>query len=118
MALMVRPRESIPFVPVKHVIFETLLGLPSEATEFSMDYTPVGMAARPSEPADVLYANKLRKVIRYYRQQGERVRVNDALREAGCFGPFRHDRKRFPRVRELVKQLRASEVSVRRINPA
>lgn len=118
MPLMLRPRESIPFIPLKHVILETLLNLPCDATEMPLNYVPTGMSAKPTKRADTLYASALRKVINCYRMRGERVRVIDALREVGCFEPFRHNKSRFPKIGEVVAKLRESNASARGISPA
>lgn len=114
--LMVRPAVTIPFVPFKHAIFETLLELSEEPSAPILDYIPSGLTAKPTKAADIRFAAALKKVLKGVRERGERVRVRDALAAAGCGSAFRHASSKFPRVQALVLQLRESEFSVRPIS--
>lgn len=118
LALMVRPLNTVPFVPLKHVLFETLLELAATPDGPVLDYTPTGLTARPSKPQDAAYAAAVRRVLADVRAQGSTVRVSDALSDAGCWGAYRHARDRFPQVQNLVRQLRESGQSARRVPSA
>lgn len=123
MALMVRPRVRIPFVPLKHVLFEALVVMEPAAgiTEAAsaqagvLDHAPPGPSGRDATELDKAYRVAVRRVLRRYRNAGERVRVHDLLTEAGCWSAYRHARNRFPRVEALMQRLRGSELSVRRV---
>jgi len=83
-ALMTRPRTGIPFVPLKHLVFQTALALQPKLAEPVLDHAPLGPSGRPREQLDKQFAAAVRAVVREYIRQGERVRVCDALSEAGC----------------------------------
>ena len=128
--LMVRPRAGIPFVPLKHLVFETALavagsvataGVDSAATQGGsrqeglrlLDHVPSGPSGRVTSKRDLDYAAAVTTVVRGYIKRGERVRICDALAEAGCWGAFRHGPERFPRVQKAVQALRRSAASMR-----
>ena len=113
LSLMVRPRESIPFVPLKHLVFETVLALSGHSDTPILDHVPSGLSPRPKEVRDREFAAAVMAVANSYAARGEQVRVSDALTEAKCWATFRHDRKLFPRTVAAVRNLRSSAVSVR-----
>jgi hypothetical protein len=159
LGLMVRPKISIPFVPLKHLVFEALLALELPASSpqmavvtegadaicatgaktvvksatvgtvgsrdtapvralLKLDHVSTGLRRPPIhllEQRDKQYAAALAEVIRDYRKRGRRVRVCDALAEAGCWSDYRHNTADFPRVSAVVLQLRMSEASARQI---
>nr|WP_251140666.1 TniQ family protein [Rhodoferax sp. U11-2br] len=115
LSLMVRPRCGIPFVPLKHVIFQSLLELADNAGTHRMDFVPPGMPAHPTETDDRRYAVAFQAVIQSHRLRGEKVCVADALTEAGCWHQYRHARTRFPRLCALVTKLRESDTSARQV---
>ncbi|MFH7043515.1 TniQ family protein [Paucibacter sp. JuS9] len=112
-ALMVRPRTGIPFVPLKHLVFQTALALQPLSEKPVLDHAPVGPSGRPREQLDKQFSTAVRAVIRAYVRKGERVRVCDALAEAGCWQLYRHSSQDFPRVTEAVRHLRLSAASYR-----
>jgi len=145
--MMVRPRISIPFVPLKHLVFETALALEMERADgrsralslprsmatsglavlsdppdagghCELDHVSTGPTNRTNAvlaERDKQYAAAVASVIQGYRMRGTRVRVCDALTEAGCWEEYRHDRKQFPRLSAVVLELRGSVVSARQI---
>jgi hypothetical protein len=115
LGLMVRPRESIPFVPLKHLVFETALALCGHSDTAILDHAPSGLSARPKAQRDKEFAAAVMAVMRGYASRGEKVRVSDALTEANCWATFRHNRNLFPRTAAAVRMLRNSAVSVRQI---
>jgi hypothetical protein len=120
LALMVRPRSGHPFVPLKHLLFETALATHAQAPEATkplLDHVSSGPGGRsPAEMAalDREYAAAVRKVVAGYVKRGERVRIQDALTEAGCWAPFRHGRTGLPRTSREVARLLASAAAMRR----
>lgn len=48
--LMVRPRTDVPFVPLKHVLFRTVLRLHAESTGQTVDHVPSGPVNAGQEP--------------------------------------------------------------------
>ena len=138
--LMVRPKIGIPFVPLKHLVFETALALAGsevrvgvglEASKGAygaaaqgnlspdglrlLDHVPSGPPGRETSKLDKEYAAAVTAVVRGYVQRGERVRICDALTEVGCWAAFRHGPERFPRVQKAVQALRRSAASMRPI---
>jgi len=113
LALMVRPRSGHPFIPLKHLIFETALALQVPRASPLLDHVPSGPSGRPTVELDRQYAIAVTKVVDGYVKRGERVRIQDALTEAGCWSAFRHSRTNFPRVADAVVRLRASGISLR-----
>jgi hypothetical protein len=138
LGLMVRPRVGIPFVPLKHLVFETLMTLTAnagrenhaavmgEAKIFGALAGPLDLNHAPTGPTgltdsriaerDRRYAAAVNAVVQGCLKRGERVRVFDALTEAGCWTEFRHARTKFPKVRAVVLKLRRSGASARRID--
>lgn len=114
LGLMVRPQEVLPFVPLKHLLFETALALAGASSTPVLNHKPSGPSGRPAAELDRKYAAAVRKVVQGYVRRGERVRICDALTEAGCWSAFRHDRSQFPGVESRVDMLRRSVHSVRR----
>jgi hypothetical protein len=113
LALMVRPRSGHPFIPLKHLIFETALALQTNPASTLLDHVPSGPSGRSTVELDRQYAVAVKKVVAGYVTRRERVRIQDALTEAGCWSAFRHSRSTFPRVAEAVVRLRSSGVSLR-----
>lgn len=113
LALMVRPRSGHPFVPLKHLVFETSLATAKSGDAASLDHSPSGPSARSKIAIDKEYAAAVRRVVAGYVRRGERVRVQDALTEAGCWATFRHARQQFPQVEKAVDRLKASEAAMR-----
>lgn len=141
LGLMVRPRVGIPFVPLKHLLFETVLALAKTAGQVRLAPATVAAAfavqtsevvgpldlnhapSGPRGPAnnqvaerDRRYAAAVTAIVQGYLKRGERVRVCDALTEAGCWSEFRHARTKFPKVRAVVLRLRRSPVATRHRN--
>ncbi len=140
LGLMVRPRVGIPFVPLKHLVFESILALaktagqarlaPGTVAATSVVKTrevvgpldlnhapsgPTGLTNNRSAERDRRYAAGVAAVVQGYLKRGEQVRVCDALTEAGCWSIFRHARAKFPRVSAVVLKLRRSNASARRV---
>lgn len=112
LALMVRPGVTVPFIPLKHLLFETLLALHSPAAS-PVTFRPSGPSASPRSDVDRRYANAVRAVVRGSIREGERVRIRDALTQAGCWTSYRHDRASFPRVQAAVRWLKQSAACCR-----
>jgi hypothetical protein len=128
LGLMVRPKIGIPFVPLKHLVFESLLGrvcgaLPAgaaaeKAGPWDLNHVPTGPTGRTDKRMalrDRQYATAVETVVQGYLKRGERVRVCDALTAAGCWAAFRHERDKYPRVASVVQALRMSVASARQI---
>lgn len=145
LGLMVRPKISIPFSPLKHLVFETALALsraekqenrtpgaivsvPRVAAATSdasgsrslseLDHVTVGFSGFSKQvfaARDKQYAATLEAVIAGYLKRGECVRVKDALTEAGCFSYYKHHKDMYPRVSKVIVALRTSSASTRRI---
>lgn len=113
LALMVRPRSGHPFVPLKHLLFETALATQEQVAEPLLDHVPSGPSGRALEKFDREHAAAVRKVVAGYTRRGERVRIKDALTEAGCWSAFRHARKQLPQVAKAVAALKKSDVAMR-----
>lgn len=113
LALMVRPKAGIPFVPLKHVLFETLLVMQRPVARPWVTFKPPGPSARLKPDLDKHCAEAVRAVIRGHIEKGERVRVCDALSQARCWTNFRHDRKSFPRVQAAIRWLKRSSACCR-----
>lgn len=113
LALMVRPRSGHPFVPLKHLLFETALATGQSGGPPALDHVPSGPSGRSKTDADKEYAAAVRRVVAGYVRCGERVRVQDALTEAGCWATFRHARQQFPQLERAVERLKASEAAMR-----
>lgn len=113
LALMVRPNTGIPFIPLKHLVFESALAAYGCCTSPAVDHIPSGPSGQPEDELDRRYAAALKVVIRRYRARGEKVRISDAMTEAGCWSAFRHARERFPRTATVLEKLRNSPQSMR-----
>jgi hypothetical protein len=112
--LMVHPNNTVPFTPLKHVFLETALLLEGHPTELGwLDHVPAGLSARPTAARDAKFATRVRGVLRRTLEAGERIRVSDALTQAGCWSEFRHDRAKFPKLGEVVERLRRSAANVK-----
>ncbi len=145
LGLMVRPKVGIPFVPLKHLVFKAVLALQVKAELMAathrrqatgrreagfaasndaakprvLDHVPTGLSgptAQQTALRDKQFAAAVDAVVRSYVKRGMKVRVQDALTEAGCWSAFRHAPTAFPRVQAQVKNLRLSDVSVRPIS--
>lgn len=113
LSLMVRPGCGIPFIPLKHLTFETLLELELIAAGPLLDFAPSGMPAKPTKAADTKYSKALKAILDQVELAGARIGVRDALTSAGCWHQFRHSPGRFPKIQALIKSLRTSKFSVR-----
>lgn len=111
--LMVRPGVREPFIPLKHVVLRTALML-AGPPKGELDHKPTGPGAR-AHLRDEEHASALRALTKHHEESGGTVRVSDALAEIGCWGSYRHNRQRFPRLEREVHRLRRSRVSVRRV---
>jgi hypothetical protein len=114
MTLMVRPRMAVPFSPLKHAFFEAALSMPVEASDLGLlDHVPTSLLPRPTAARDATFASRLRRILRRNLQEGKRIRICDALTEAGCWTEYRHNRAGFPHVAAVVEDLKRSSASVR-----
>ena len=113
LALMVRPGNTAPFVPLKHHIFQAALAAQPHRAEPFLDYSPQGFLGRDKSTFDARLALEVRKLIRRHIDLGERVRVRDVLAEAGCWGQYRHDPDSYPRVAAAVRWLKRSSACMR-----
>lgn len=113
LAMMVRPRSGVPFIPLKHLLFETLLSTEQSAASAPLTFKPPGPSAASKFEADERYAAAVRDVIRRHIDKGARLRVRDALSQAGCWESFRHDRECFPRVQSAIRWLKRSAACCR-----
>jgi hypothetical protein len=113
LALMVRPANDIPFIPLKHLLFETALASTSQSEHTLLDHVPTGRSKQPRKQLDAKLAMRLSILLKQYLREGKRVRVSDALSEAGCWHSFRHDRGDFPLLKRNVLKLRRSKASLR-----
>ncbi len=110
---MVRPGYEQPFVPLKHLLFETALELQDVAPEPIFNHIPTGMKSLATPAADARAARAVLAVVRGYIARGERVSVRQALTEAGCWSRFRHSYQAYPKVRSAVAFLKASPAAMR-----
>ena len=113
MALMVRPRSGHPFIPLKHLLFETALAIQERGAGPVLDHVPSGPSGRALEQFDRERAEAVRRVVAGYSRRGERVRIQDALTEAGCWSAFRHARTQLPQVAKAVAALKESHAAMR-----
>lgn len=113
LGLMVRLGETAPFVPLKHSLFETALTVAGTTGAPLLDHKPSGPSGRPRDELDRQYAAAVKQVVQGYAKRGERVRICDALTEAGCWSAVRHCRTAFPLIDRAVKRLRMSSTSAR-----
>lgn len=113
--LMIRPAQQIPFIPLKHLIFQTALELcPPDGGGECLDHSPVGYQGKTRGPIDARCSLELRRIVDDAVERGAKVSVLDALREVGVWQLYRHSSADFPLVTGEVKRLRTSEASLRR----
>lgn len=115
MTLMVRPNTGAPSIAFKHLLFSAALAVASSCDRPLLDHIPSGPSGAPPDALDTMYARLVRRVVDIAARSGERIRVCDALKEAGCWSAYRHNRTKFPRVGRVVQALRQSPTSVRRV---
>lgn len=116
LAPMVRPRSSYPVIPLKHLMLGTALALHRPTDGPLLDHVPSGFGGRSKEEQaklDRRYATAVRLALSGYIRRGERMRIQDALAEVGCWDAFRHDRAGFPRTNAAVQALVTSPASMR-----
>lgn len=115
LGLMARPATTIPFVPLKHVILQSVFELQPSVDTPMFDFSPTGFLGHVSGLVDLRYAQAVRRVTAMHLKAGLTVRVPDALTMAKCWEPYRHNRAAFPRTQAAVMELRQSMASARRI---
>ena len=115
MTLMVRPNTSTPATAFKHLLFRSALAVAPHVDRPILNHVPSGPSAAPIHKLDTMYARLVRHVIAIATLSGERIRVCDALTYAGCWSAYRHNRANFPRVGSVIRSLRQSSVSARRV---
>lgn len=114
--LMVRPASGVPFMPLKHALFQVALEIQPRVEKPIMDYISTGNISHISVETDKMYAHDVHLVSSIYLKAGDSIRVKDALALAGCWSAFRHNRSAFPKTQKAVLELRHSIASARRIN--
>jgi len=113
--LMIRPGVGIPFMPLKHLIFQTALELcPQDGMSERLDHSPVGYQCKARAPIDARCSKEFRLIVDSALENGAKVSVLDALRQVGIWQLYRHNAADFPLVTAEVKRLRVSEASLRR----
>lgn len=113
--LMIRPGQGIPFIPLKHLIFQTALELcPQDGVSERLDHSPVGYQGKARAPIDARCSKEFRLIVDGALENGAKVSVLDALRQVGVWQLYRHNAADFPLVTAEVKRLRVSEASLRR----
>ena len=112
-SLLVRVGAQTEAIPSKHILLETFLCLGPSFTG-QTDY------ARPGPKPD--YATMERKALGLVKLQlnrltktNTRMTVPALLAHAGVWHQFRHNRNRYPYLRDLVQEFRASSLSERQL---
>lgn len=112
--LMVRPGQVIPFIPLKHLILQAALELSGGEVEFSLDFSPKGYQGKDKARIDARCSIALAVAIDQALDAGEKLSIVQALRDVGCWQPYRHDPTSLPLVSQQVLRLRTSAASLRK----
>ena len=115
MAQMVRPHAGVAVVPLKHLIFRTLISRADTSSQAILDHIPSGPSGKEIEQLDARYCKDLQDVCRKAIRGGERISVRRALEAAGCWSAYRRATAKFPKTGSALLALRRSEASVRKI---
>lgn len=109
-SLMLHERPSVPFSTLKHILMEELLA----GYAVDLSHKPHGPSARSRTEEDKAYAAAVRRVAAGFVSRGRRVRMADVLKQAGCWGAYRHAKENaLPRLSRVVKELQTSELAQR-----
>lgn len=114
--LMVRESVQVPFVPLKHLVFEAALAVDHDNDTPVLDHVPSGPSAASTKEADRSYARRLINLTSEYAARGKAIKVEQALKQIKAWQAFRHSRNNYPKLQAAVLAHRRSPASARRIN--
>ena len=114
--LMVRPGETGPFAPIKHILLRTFLER-HRVDSSALNYGAPGPKPRNRQALDRDFARRLRATLRRIKLTRRRVTIKELLTRSSCWGAYRHEPSSFPMTRALLREFRASAWSARRMPP-
>jgi len=101
-ALMVRRRTEVPFIPVKHILLYTFLKHCGSA-EKELSYKKPGKKPFDTCVLDEELSKKVKVGLKTLCQHLPHLTLAEFMTECGCWGPYRHGRKNFPKTTALVE---------------
>ncbi len=116
--LVLRPGSQIPFVPLKHIVLDTVLGTPRSAGDPELTHRSKGPPGTDDAKLDRYYSAQASRLLRGVLATGETGLTTDAfLRRIGCLGAYRHRGESLPLLRDVVFRFRSSPASVKQLAP-
>ncbi|ANH66667.1 hypothetical protein ABE85_02165 [Mitsuaria sp. 7] len=112
-ALMVRPRSSGPFSPLKHVLLRTFLAHSTDQPR-TFSYQPGGKRTRDYAALDAQVASLVSGLIEAAAREGRLTTVTEMMSSLGQWSAYRHDRSRFPATAAVLTAFKATESSLRK----
>lgn len=113
LAGLIRPGNEALALPFKRLLLEAALVVQGPVSGPILNHVPRGHRAVAPDTVDGKFAAAVRAVVNRYIRLGERVRVEDALAEAGCWSRYRHANGSYPKVRAEIERLKASSAAMR-----
>ena len=112
--LMVRPSVPPNFASAKHVFIDAFFKLSPGALS-ELHYIAPGKKVRDYQRCDREAAKKIAAFRRAHGSSSARYTVQELLTHAGVYQSFRHNREKYPLVREQINIFRTSNQSARQI---
>ncbi|MGM9481830.1 TniQ family protein [Roseateles sp. NT4] len=108
-AMLLQARLKAPSGTLKHILMEQFLAAPA----VDLSHKPRGMVARSRSDEDKTLAAAFRQVADGYAKRGQRAAVATLLKDAGCWGIYRHKKSSLPRLQRAVDAFRTSRNACR-----
>jgi len=115
-ALMLQPRISIPFTPLKHLILRCVLQRRRPPSACQISHRSSGPAGTADREVDAFYSRQANRVLKQaLADQETNLSTETFLRRAGCYGAYRHRKDALPSLRQVVLRFRASVASKKQL---
>lgn len=108
-AMLLQARSKAPSGTLKHILMEQFLAAPA----VDLSHKPRGMVARCRTDEDKVLAAAFRRVADGRAKKGQRVAVTTLLKDAGCWGVYRHKKSFLPQLCRAVEGFRTSKDACR-----
>ena len=115
-ALMLQPRISIPFTPLKHLILRCALQRRRPPGAQQISHRSSGPRGTADREVDAFYSSQAKQVLKQALAEHEtNLSTETFLRRAGCYGAYRHRKDALPNLRQVVLRFRASIASKKQL---
>lgn len=115
-AMMLRPRTTMPFTPIKHAILQCLLA-EGPPDGIQINHVPGGPSGASAVSVDARLSRSAAAELKRVLNLGLVLTTEQFLSRIGAWSLYRHRMAELPRLRAVVREFRGSAATVKRLRP-